>query len=193
MGLPFEPWHMWGGVQNVSLPAVANAPFPSIQLANVNYLRPETWTFFLAAQLMQIGSVPANDIDFYVNFHIITGLGRTAFDTSFADARAAVAIQSVPFARMRMKLLAGQTVIDIQAKRWTTQTLAPALDDSAPTNRLPLDSFPAQDIRCLASIFQDTPTPITAQFALTALFAPRTHNRPEWFRSPPQFRGNEAG
>ena len=173
-----------------SLQADANPRLSNIQVANVNYLRPETWSFFFGVELMGVSGAPAADVDFTIKFDLIVGVGRDNFDTLIDDS-----LPRNAFATFLMRVPAGVVPPNpaFQYKRWTTQTLSPPTDDSVgATSRLPLTWFPAQDIRCRASLYQVTGgANIGADFRLSAFFAPRSHMRPDWFVE--KFSGEELG
>lgn len=191
MGYP--PWLMWG----TTAPVTINGPNArSGQLARINYARPETWSFFFAAELVGVNAAPAADVFFQVAFDIMPGVGRAAFDTQNTQALATPP-QDLTFALFQFKLPAGTLPGgNIVTKRWTSTVRSPLLDDNDATSRFDIDHIVAQDIQCQASIVQSTGGPnVQAQFNVSAFFAPRAHVRPEWFSAAPndgaRYRGGE--
>ncbi len=71
------PWHMWGNQLEVNLVATA-APFDieSTQLVNINYGRPETWSWLFWAQVVADSGI-GNPGVVQVRFNLTTGVGRT--------------------------------------------------------------------------------------------------------------------
>lgn len=173
-----------------SLDADGEPILANIQVANVNYGRPETWSFFFGVELVGTSGAPAADDDFTIKFDLIVGLGRDNFDTLIDDS-----LPRDAFARFLMRVPAGVTAPNpaLQFKRWTTESVSPQTDDAVgAASRRPLTWFPAQDIRCRASLYQATGGPnIGATFRLSAFFAPRSHVRPDWFVE--SFAGKETG
>lgn len=195
-GLPFgqPPWHMWGTSQNVSIPNVAAGPQfqSSNQLARVNYGRPETWSFFFAAELIKAPTPNAGNLLVIVEYELIIGLGRSNVSVNSTNNG-----QRQGFARFVWAIGVTGPVFPANLK-WTSTTQTPVLDEGAVTPRTETVSwFPAQDIQCSAKTTVITAAGVVAdpetKLIVHAYFAPRTHLRPEWNLDDPkdQFRGTE--
>lgn len=188
MPFPLSPWHMWGSTvtKSVTTPASGNQTVGSVQLARINYGRPETWSFFFAVQLL--GPAPMNT-QVGVTLDLILGLGRTNFKTPDAMNGIISGNQQATFCQFIWQPTA--TGIWDNNPRWTTQTLGSPFDNAPQLvgNQVPLAWFPAEDIQASSSIVIAATGPVTVNAAVTAWFAPRTHIRPEWFKG--KFRGQE--
>ncbi len=174
---PAAPWKMWGQKRIVTgLGGQFNEPQ---QLARVSYKRPDSWRFFLAAQIVN-GPVLGAPASLTVYFDLAFGVGLTQFSTPERD-------NTSNFHYFRWTIAAGIDPVILPAK-WTTQARGPLWDDSLTESSL-TDVVVAQDIQAYASV-----APSAAgeyQVACTAFFAPNTHVRPDWFSE--QFSGAEKG
>lgn len=159
------PWHMWGNQLPVTVVATA-APFDlnTSQLVNINYGRPETWSWiFWATIISDTGA--GNPGVLQVRFNLTIGVGRTR-------------VQMDNFVTM----LFGPP-LPTPTQSWTTTT-------TDPQTRL-LSDIPAQDIILNATtIITGGAAPGTSiDLLVGAMFAPKSHVRPEWFEG--RFRGGE--
>jgi len=169
-GLP--PWHLWGGQDQATLTLAATAA--TLQLAKVNYNRPDTWSFLFFLQNINTNTGAAGAIQ--AHFDMIIGVGR--YSVTLPD----FAVLTVPIAAP-----AG-------AFQWVTQAQQQGPGTGvAPAPAFPfIQEFPAETINCNARITSGGLAPgasVTVQVA--AFFAPRSHIRPEWFK--PDFSGGELG
>lgn len=187
-----EPWHLWGQTKTIELLSTGAPTISNQQLARVDYHRPETWSFFFGVNLLDVSGPPLADVDFSVSIDVLPGVGLTFFDT-FNSAPLFTPPADLTFAFFRFHLPAGSLPIgNIVTRRWTTSTRSPLLDDLDVTSRLPIDRVVAQNLQCKASVSQSTGGPnIGAKFEVTAMFAPRVHVRPEWWKG--EFPGGEIG
>ena len=178
-----EPWHMWGNEVGVE---VRGQSATTTQLARVNYKRPESWSFFLGAELRSFEPSPA-DQNVGVGINLITGVGRAAFDTK-------VRLPAESFAFFNWNIPGGATLADIATpKRYVTRVLGPAADDDDPTTRQVIDRIVAKDINVEA--IAGSASGIYS-LRIFAFFAPFVHVRPDWFieqgADVVKFRGNET-
>jgi hypothetical protein len=191
-----EPWRMWGSSEIVTVDAAgATEQRQGQQLASIQYKRPETWSFLLAAHLLD-GPIVALDQDFEVLFNLTVGLGRSV---------QSLGIQNVPvftndstFARFRWRVPAGQRPGTRQfSMKWTSTTATPPLDDVVgATSARNLDWFVAQTIQCVATVVVPSASLGPVRFQVASYFSPRSHVRPDWFADGPaseKFRGGERG
>lgn len=188
---PVSPWHMWGSSQSVTF-LVSHTGRPALQtlqLARVNYRRPESWRFFFGARITHgSAAVILAPCDIVVSFRCIVGVGRTMFQTP-ADVAPGTTLQiEQPIVRMQYQVPLG-TVPGNQLynTKYTTQGLTPPLDDAAvATSQLPIQVLTAQDLQCSADVtlIQPASLPDGSNFTVevTALFAPATHIRPDWYQ-----------
>lgn len=160
------PWHMWGNQLAINLVATgAPADVVSSQLVNINYGRPDTWTWLFWGQVIS-DTGAGNPGVLQVRFNLTVGVGRTKL--TMADFVTFVIGPPLP--------TPGQPF-------WTTSTP----DSSA---RVLMD-IPAQDIILnVNSIITGGAAPGTAiALNVGAMFAPKSHIRPEWYEG--KFRGEE--
>lgn len=175
-----QPWLMWGSTQNpvfipTGAPGVATPQ--GVQLARVDYGRPESWTFLLAAQVKQFtrdfGVVTA---DVLVDFDLTIGLGRSAYTLeSFAQ-----------FAWTGILPNTGTALI------WTTEARSPGFNSADVLEHI-VKEFPAQSINVGVRVTATTSGAAVnpkINMEISAAFSPRTHVRPEWFKEG-TFKGGE--
>jgi hypothetical protein len=177
------PWHLWGNSsENLALDAdILGSTGKSAQLARIAYKRPETWHF--AFELVALSMTqPTNDFVLDVFFDIVIGVGRSK-----------ISIDS--FEHFTLSSAGGPPGLVSPFRMWSTQVISPGRIQSVNGPSFPgtnpgiCDHIVAQDIQCNArAIFLGPPTN-TIQLEVTALFAPKTHIRPEWFMQ--KFPGGE--
>lgn len=175
---------MWGGPGqsvHVEKPAGAGITFvKGQQLARIDYARPETWSFFLAAQVVNYVGIQQSFVD--VTFDLTIGSGRsTQVITAFEHYRLAIGAGAQPNQ-------AGQLI-------YSTEVSGPnrRFDDATPAANTIRD-FCAQSINLTANFSIDTPTAAAScDVLLQAFFAPRSHIRPEWFKDGTFTGGENAG
>lgn len=195
MGYP--PWHMWGSSQLVTIADVSDGTRfqTSQQLARINYARPETWSFFFAAELLQVPEPVAGNLLVIVQFELMIGVGRGMIKVSATENG-----NNNGFVRFVWRYASGATPAMPAQMKWTTTARTPPLDEGLTT---PLSeevtSFPAQDIQVNVSAVAVTAGGVVAlpqtQLNVHSYFAPLSHIRPEWFSAEgTQFRaGEQAG
>jgi hypothetical protein len=174
------PWHMWGNSQVVHVeygPGV-NAKSSTQQLVRIAYGRPETWTFYFSAKLVNVITTPGTSSALDLSFNLTAGIGRSQ-----------VTIKG--FEKYHFTVV-GRTNIGDQ--RYSTSVIAPDRDGVSPaTNVLTnlISDIPAQDIQLSVDIVLTTTVSQGCDVEVDAYFAPKTHIRPEWFEGIGQFRGRE--
>lgn len=196
LGSAEPPWKMWGSTQVITVPAAfTTAPVAVPQIAQVNYRRPETWSFFLAAKLESF-EAQGLDLTVFCDFELLLGVGRSLFDTS--PPYIGGIPTSAPFARFGWIVPAGQPpAADAGSVKFCTSVVSPPLDETlaTPVGTL-IDHFVAESITSKATIRTSSLTaPLT--ISVSTFFAPRTHVRPDWFGNSDEearrFRGDEQG
>lgn len=204
--LPQPPWHMWGTSEQLSVeipagPGVATMPTLHRQLARVSYRRPETWSFFVAGELVD-GVAPDQNMTLIAQVALMCGVGRDHYDTSPLG-------QAVPGANQTwiefVWFVPGPGGVTPQnlatRKKWTTSAPTPPLDDTVAGSGQIMTSFPAQDIQIQAQFAMTLAAPGAilnrATVKLTCFLAPLSHVRPDWLRiegpEQSQFLGAETG
>jgi hypothetical protein len=170
------PWHMWGNKKtvNATLSSLLGAAVVTTeQLANVQAKRPDTWRFFLVAQLNSMVPAVAPGIDqISVDFDLTFGLG--------------LATQVIPgFAHFEF-----DPSTDIGRQIWTCAALGPKRTATDVASNQTTEIV-AQTIQCNARLQLNGAILGVAQLEVAAFFAPNVHVRPDWFLG--QFDGNETG
>lgn len=195
IGSQEPPWKLWGSKINVQVPASASPPpvvVPTI--AQVNYGRPETWSFFLAGKLISF-DVQAADLTLIADFELVLGVGRAMFDTS--PVYQGGIPTGKPFCRMAWIIPAGVSPAAQDSQKFATAVWSPPLDETLATpDPVLVDHIVAQTITAKATVRSSAITaPVYVE--LVAFFAPRTHVRPDWFRNTDdegtRFQGDELG
>jgi len=188
-------WHMWGSTRVITVehapPADIDDENQPVQLARIDYKRPETWTFFLYAKILQ-GVVRPGDVqELTVDFDILAGIGRSLVNTVGGPIQDA-------FARFSWTIAAG---VDPSSRppKWTTVSRTPPTQDGDATSAFAFHHFPAQSITSFARLRGDDNVAGTYKVEVGAFFAPYTHVRPDWFKAidknlnQSRFRSDETG
>lgn len=180
MGYP--PWLMWGTSHQIRATTTlgAGTQVYSQQMARVDYARPDSWHFLFWAQVNNFQGLFGSYCNLY--FDLILGLGRSAVTLA--------AFETFKFEHGGTPPAKGLTVFSTQAQgplRYTGDVVPNLIDD-----------FPAQSINCVAraEVGIGSGASILADLTVNVAFAPKTHVRPEWFRSggpvdTTRFRGGE--
>lgn len=177
------PWLIWGSDQKMRVIAngvTGTTRTTSPQLALIDYARPETWSFFLAMRMESFGPPelgPGQSFTLDAYFNTTIGLARTARTFPLAVLSYVFSFDLNSAGKSPENLI------------WTTRTRTrfrlPA-DQSilVPTDWVEIDSFPAQSINCAVEVRASTTSPgiIPIDLTVTAIFAPKSHIRPEWFK-----------
>jgi hypothetical protein len=198
-GLPFAPWHMWGSTERLSVIRGAVPSTQGSQLARINYKRPETWRFLIAARL--VGGDAATNLagdTFRVNVNLNVGLGRSSIDTK-QQPPSFPPLVNFGFVTFDFLVPLG-TVPGRQAgnNKYTDTGQSPPLSDIAATPQVePIDRIVAQDIQVYCELQSISAAPgATVSAEVSAYFAPNVHIRPDWFRDTEEersFLGLETG
>jgi hypothetical protein len=187
-GMP--PWHMWGNTARLELQSTPNfGGMATKQLVKINYKRPETWSFFFGARVINAASGGAV-LGVHVAFDIIIGVGRTMFSTTPNAPPGVNALGTTVPAFVRFRFDVGIPIVPLlNQPKWTTTGQPPVMDDSTPLVLTPpVEWLPAQDIQC--TVRAGLQNVGTATVEVTSWFAPRSHVRPDWFNE--QFLGGET-
>lgn len=168
MPQPLVPWHMWGSQQN--LVSGGGVGIQSVQLARINYGRPDTWRFVIWITTQEAIILGDSAL---ATFKVTIGVGRTSFTMD-------------PFANL---LITGPHLVPRTV--WRSTIVQPNFAGAAGDNT-PTSEFVAQDIQCSCDVSAALGT---YHVTVGAFFAPNVHVRPEWFarhaRLDEQFRGGE--
>lgn len=217
-GIP--PWHMWGNSQIIETTiqdTLTRRTATPGQLVRINYARPETWHWLLAAKMLQgpdAPPAPAPDehLQVSVAFDLTVGVGRAAITI---DNAGAIFQGDKTFETFLFEWGDGPArLFPVLANLWSTQVLGPnrSFRSNAPfpnqegfptpgdfiTGPTIIDQIVAQDIQmsCRVIALDTTPaSPLigqTVKVEVSAIFAPQTHVRPEWFKGG-SFPGAEDG
>lgn len=170
-----SPWRTWGNTANLELfgNAVDTAGAPQ-QLVNVQYDRPDTWSWFFACRMQ--GNAQ--------NFFNLPGANPTVqWDVTFGVGRSNIRIPSfhtMTFSAATLNTLNPQ-LIAVGNQSTGSNGINPGTDPSplGDTVRVDIRDIPAESIQITASVFVPTLTGfIDVEF--TAYAAPRSHFRREW-------------
>jgi len=186
------PWHLWGGTVQMEQAAIAAAqPVVSSQLAKIHYGRPETWAFFFGAKIID-GTPPtgAGDLLVKVDVDVMIGVGRTFFDTQQPITSIVGTPAEVSLVQFFWRI-PPSTVPTLGRAKWTQVGRTPLLNDDVATSAEKVEYITAQDIQVQAKLSVLGAALGSAKVAVTALFAPLSHVRPDWFKK--QFDGQELG
>lgn len=192
------PWTLWGTTINMQQSAIAAAqPVVSSQLSRIAYKRPTSWAFWFGAEIIDgEPSTIGGSLQVTVDIDIITGVGRSMFDTkqAISGLPAGGTPTQVSFAQFFWRVPA--TVEPTRTrKKWTTHGRTPLLNDDDPLSAQIVENIVAQDIQCQAKLSVQGAALGSAKVAVTALFAPIVHVRPDWYvmqNEAKMFRGGET-
>lgn len=209
-----SPWRMWGSSERLSarLSLLAGpgghwtvAGTAERQLTAIHYARPETWSFFLAATLLDCTPQPPAGVGRPVvtaHFDVTIGVGRSQI----------VLVDFVKF-QLVSDFAPGANSFPVPLTFYTTRAAAgPASYDATATPPLafglPIEEVCSEEINVLGRVTIEIPpttdnnAPLEASMLLHSYWAPRVHVRPEWFgnedkgfygpgSSVPRFPGGE--
>ncbi len=176
------PWHMWGTSETLNLHAdatVAAPPVQSKQMCRVGYGRPDTWRFFVAAEI-ENAVVAAGGGGINVSWALTIGVGRSQ--------------KTIPNWIVMVFPLVGAGS-DLR-RTWTTAATMPPLDPGVPDVSPRLSELlPASDIQLNVNFTLFAASSIDVVLRLDAYFAPNVHTRPDWYKDDPnaRFTGGEDG
>ncbi len=154
---------LWGATQIITIPPNVNPVDTfTMQLANVEYGRPDTWRFFLAVDVLEYNQTLTGSLQ--VDFIVSIGLGRAN-------------VQTKPFTRFFWSSAQLTQGVNLSQFRTTTkQTLTDTGGDPPESLYAPeCELIPAQSIQCqvIASAPQGTSGNVV--LACSAFFAPNMH------------------
>jgi len=153
------PWLMWGSTQLIAFNTNEADPSPA-QLAAIDYGRPDSWTFFLQATILERVNV-TNPSSATFFFDLVIGVGRSTIVLPGFESY--VFTNPVP----------GQTLYSASVNG------PPRFTGDVGQNRV--ESFCAQTIQLAArAVFT---TAATGRWTVSAsgFLSPRTHVRPDWY------------
>lgn len=185
-GIP--PWHMWGNSLVIG-PAVAGGGAAASQavqqqLIRVGYRRPETWHWVFGAKLLAGPNLPllGNQATVLVLFDLTLGIGRSNI--------------LIPGFESYLFAWSGPANAPIGELKYSTQVFGPNRIDNPVASEIrdnTIAEVVSQDIQLgCRVIHQSTTAGSTATVEVHAQFAPKTHVRPEWYRTPARFPGAEG-
>jgi hypothetical protein len=164
------PWLTWGNNKVVSVTGLPLVDSSSdyVQLVNVRYGRPESWRFFLAAQILgNQDDVP--HIVPTVEFQLTIGTGFTTFTANF--------FQTLQFED------GANSVGDVRMCT-TVQQHQPNLFFIPPATQAPnlIEVIPAQDLYIAARVVTEGSIGAgnVVTMGMTAMVTPNVHVRPGW-------------
>jgi hypothetical protein len=190
-GIP--PWHLWGGSQTITATDPGGAPSIATkgQLAKISYARPDSWHWLFFAQVVDqpgVALVDPQTISLNLTWNLTLGVGRT--NTIIAG------FEVFQF----LWTQAGGTNPVNGTRKWSTEALGFPRNDSFPPPDVlgdgrtlwnPINQVVAQDIQLEVAATLISPVAASVSVIVQALFAPKTHLRPEWHMG--FFPGGEAG
>lgn len=162
-GMP--PWHMWGNQLHITVTATGvPADVDSSQLINIDYGRPETWSWIMWYQVIA-DTGGGNPGVLQVRFNLTTGIGRTKF--------------TIP-----------DFVFFINGPPLPTPTMSYTTSTVDREGRNLVDIVGQNIILNVTTVLTGGAAPGTqVDLLVGAMFAPKSHIRPEWFEG--RFRGGE--
>lgn len=159
------PWHMWGNSTLVTTNLGAQTQGnPSVQLARINYGRPETWRFFYGIRFPT--GTPGGH--YTIRFKMMLGVGRSIFTMGTpGDNLMVFALETF-----------GPGAIAPNNGIWRTGVQALDITGNPLAAPIVQEYIVAQDIQVWGEYASDTNgVPIE----LTFFLAPNVHIRPDWF------------
>lgn len=165
--MPSPPWHLWGNQLPVRLVSTgAPATVDTQTLVTIAYGRPETWTWLFWYQIIA-DSGAGNPGVLQLRFNLTTGVGRTKFT------------------RSDFVLMINGPPLPVPTQSYTTSTI----DGEGRT----VTDLVGQDIVLnVNSVLTGGAAPgTTIDLVVGAIFAPKTHVRPDWLVG--HFDGDELG
>ncbi len=167
----------------------ANAMSSSSQIARISYKRPETWRWLFGVILMGGNTIGQSNSTLQVLLNVQTGVGRTVFTMELGRFVFNWA-GDVPVFQ--------DPLISMAGKKWSNNVNGPLVDDTlaATPPQNVVNTFVGEDVQVsCSSLFTSQAggggtAGKTVSFAVTALFAPEVHLRPEWHQG--LFPGDEA-
>jgi hypothetical protein len=203
---------MWGSTVTLTaargiapLPGGIHAVSAIRQVVRVNYRRPETWSFWVASEVLG-GNVSDVQMDVHVDLNLMTGVGRTLFDTGTLGLTQDVPAgypTFIPWIRFVHSVPAGiapGSQGDLTRKKWTTVANSPVMSDLVATSSRLIDTITGQDLQVGAQIglglAAASAVANSVTVGVTCYLAPQAHVRPDWMAvGPPQlkFLGGETG
>lgn len=182
------PWHLWGETKTVAVQSSGGlVSFNSDQFARISYSRPDTWSFVLAAKLVDQGGQLQEGTVLSVHYDITIGVGRSSI--TIPDWH----VFTFNYGNIAKTLLVGQLLwTNTVANRVSSQGIVgpPESVNYAATSWI--DTFVSQDIQLQVRVGLDSAgEATTAVVDCSAYFSPRVHIRPEWHIK--RFPGNEQG
>ena len=187
------PWHMWGDTQIVEMKSTTtNAQRQTTQIARIRYARPETWRWLWGVDLLDGTFAESTQTStLQVIMQVTTGIGRTQMTIELGRFTFFWAGVGVPV---------WDPFTNRFGKKWANNNNCPPASDSAPSVVQNMNSFVGQDIQVnVVSLFTSIGdgggiSGNIVRCAVTALFAPNVHVRPEWHvrdGDTAQFAGGE--
>jgi hypothetical protein len=173
--------------------AIAAAqPVVSSQVAKIAYGRPETWAFFIGAEIIDgVPSGGGGDLLVKVDVDVMPGIGRTFFDTQQAISTGIVGTPVEVSLVQFFWRIPPATQPTLARKKWTQVGRTPLLDDDVATSAEKVEYITAESLQVQSKLSVLGAAGGSAKVAVTALFAPLSHVRPEWFLK--KFQGEEHG
>lgn len=161
------PWHLWGNQISVRLVATGvPAVVDSQTLVTISYGRPETWTWLFWYQVVANSAVGGPGV-LQVRFNLNTGIGRTKFQ------------------RSDFVLFINGPPLPAPTQSYTTSTVDPE-------GRTVTDLCGQDIVLNVNSVLTGGAAPgTTIDLIVGAIFAPKTHTRPDWYIG--DFAGDELG
>jgi hypothetical protein len=187
------PWRMWGETKTVNVQSSGGlVTFNNDQFARINYGRPESWCFCLAAKLVAQSGQLIDGTVLTVHYDLTIGVGRSS--VTIPDWH----IFTFDYGGVAKTLLVGQMLwTNTVANRVASQGVpGPSPPDTETVNYAAtswIDTFVSQDIQLQVRVGLDSAgEATTASVDCSAYFAPKTHIRPEWFEAIGRFSGEQS-
>lgn len=185
------PWLLWGDKETVKV-STAPGSFQTarpFQLSKIQYGRPDTWKFFLGAQVVKPPAPNlATQVLVDIDFDIMIGVGRSRFDTNYERTT-----NFQHFVTFSYVYAGGASPRDL-GPRYATEVLAPPISTAVPGVRQLIREFPAESIQCSGQVRVTTFEVVDIAVEMTAFFSPQTHIRPDWYQvDGTPFAGGETG
>jgi hypothetical protein len=187
------PWHLWGNTQTIISPPsgafnVVNSSNPN-EMVRICYKRPETWHWVFQTRLVDMPTppIPTSNFNISARYDVTIGIGRSV-----------IIMRDFEVHTWGIRNPALPPIGDYMRSTTAVSKRSYIDDDSAaPVLQVTeISQLVAQDIQVQCRVeVSGSGVGATGTLEVSAMFAPKTHVRPDWLADGPpelQFAGEET-